>query len=562
MTEGAMRSFSETGRERGLMQRWMQDAVSRNLPVSALFTRSPTLIGIAYLAGYALLDWLSFISPITPLGITPWNPPTGLSFALVLLLGRDYIPWLFLAPFVGNALTLDVPMTLGVQLAGAAIVGAGYGAATWLLTSPRLAFDRTLSTKRSLLLLIAVAAASTAIVAVAYVGLLAAFGLVSAPDVLFVTVHQWIGDMIGVTVLTPFLLIVLTRRRILTPSLELAGIVILLAVTLSTVFGLSDTFRVKQFYLFFLPVMWAAVRFGLEGASACLVLTQLGMMAAIQYTGVLADDVTAYQALMIVLALTGLTIGAVVNEQLRTQAQLRQNQEALERAARLDTMGAFAAALAHEINQPLTAIANYARLAKIAVEKQPADTETARQAAGHAVAQVDRAAEVVRRLRDFIRLGRNEMAQHTASELIRESVSHCRSDLAMGHVELETRIARNLPPVLCDGLQIQQVLINLIRNAAESVAVGGRTGGRVQVEADRAESGRVMLTIRDNGPGFDPDILERALVPFTTTKSEGLGLGLALARSAAEIHGGQILVDSSGHGAAVSFTLPIATEIG
>lgn len=538
------------------MYEWSQEATARNLPVAALFARPPIAIGLAYLAAYAFLDWVSYISPIAPVGVTPWNPATGLSFALVILLGREYVPWLFIAPMVTSAVVLGLPLSTEVHLLGALVMGAGYGAATTLLTLPRVGFDRTLSTKRSLMLLIAVAAVSTGIVAITYVGILTAFGLVSPTDVVMTTAHQWIGDMIGVTVVTPFLLILFTRRRILVPSLELAALVLVLAATLAAVFGLSDTFRVKQFYLFFLPVMWTAVRFGLEGVTAGLVLTQIGLMSAMQYAGVDASEVTAYQALMIVLALTGLTIGAVVNEQLRTQAQLRRNQEALERAARLDTMGAFAAMLAHEINQPLTAIANYTRLAKMAVEKQPADTETARTAAGHAVVQVDRAAEVVRRLRDFIQLGRNEMRPHGVGDLIREAISHCRFDVQSSHVEVDTRIARNLPTVFCDALQIQQVLVNLIRNAAESISGGGRPDGRIWVEADVTEAGRVIVTVRDNGPGFDPEIMERALTPFTTTKQEGLGLGLALARSTAENHGGQLVVESTGSGAAVSFTLP------
>src|SRR5690606_16084845 len=191
---------------------------------------------------------------------------------------------------------------------------------------------------------------------------------------------------------------------------------------------------------------------------------------------------------MIVLSLTGLTIGAVVNEQQRTQAQLRQNQMALERAARLDTMGAFAAVLAHEINQPLTAIANYTRLVKHAVEKEPVDTAKARQAAEGAVAQVDRAAEVVRRIRDFIRMGINEMVPQSCAELAREAISLCRFDALINQVTVEPRIARNLPAVVCDGLQIQQVLVNLIRNAAESITAGGRQDGRVIVEAFLSES--------------------------------------------------------------------------
>jgi signal transduction histidine kinase len=543
------------------MYEWSEEASARNLPVAALFSRSPIIIGLAYLVAYVVLDWASFIHPILPVGITPWNPATGLSFALVLLLGREYIPWLFIAPLIANAFVLDLPIPFGVHVLGALIVALVYGATTTLLTLPQVGFDRTLSGKRSLLILIGAAAISTGVVAVAYVGLLAAFGLIPSADVIMTASHQWIGDMIGVTVVTPFLLILFTRRRILVPSLELAVLVLVLLATLAAVFGLSDTFRVKQFYLFFLPVMWTAVRFGLEGATGALVLTQVGLMAAMHYAGVDASEVTAYQALMIVMALTGLTIGAVVNEQIRTQAQLRRNQEALERAARLDTMGAFAAALAHEINQPLTAISNYTRLAKIAIEKQPADTQAASAAAGHAVVQVDRAAEVVRRLRDFIQLGRNELLPHIAGDLIREAISHSKFETQSRHVEVETRIARNLPPVICDGLQIQQVVINLIRNAEESISSSGRPDGRIIVEADLTEANRVMLTVRDNGPGFDPDILSRALTPFATTKEEGFGLGLALARSAAETHGGQLLIESTGGGAAVSFTLPITGAV-
>ncbi len=114
---------------------------------------------------------------------------------------------------------------------------------------------------------------------------------------------------------------------------------------------------------------------------------------------------TSYQALMVVLTLTGLAVGVLVSEQQRTQQQLRINQEALNRAFRLGSMGEFAAALAHEINQPLTAVANYARVARNAPS-----IGAASEAAERVIAQVDRAAEVVRRLRNFIRLGHSETA--------------------------------------------------------------------------------------------------------------------------------------------------------
>ena len=120
---------------------------------------------------------------------------------------------------------------------------------------------------------------------------------------------------------------------------------LLVAAAMFAVFGFAGSFRFQLFYLFFLPVIWTAVRFGLEGVTVGLLLTQIGLIAAIHFTEDAAADVTSYQALMVVLTLTGLAVGVLVSEQQRTQQQLRINQEALNRAFRLGSMGEFAAAL-------------------------------------------------------------------------------------------------------------------------------------------------------------------------------------------------------------------------
>jgi two-component system, LuxR family, sensor kinase FixL len=266
------------------------------------------------------------------------------------------------------------------------------------LFHPSLRFDATLVSRRSLLLLAAVAVASTAVVGGAYVAMLVAFGLLPAADFGRAALRFWMGDVIGITVLTPFLLVLMTRRRLMAPSWEALALVALVLGALWVVFGFAEAFRFQLFYLFFLPVVWTAVRFGLEGVTAGLLLTQLGLITAMHLTGQGAADVTAYQALMVVLALTGLAVGVFVSEQQRTQQQLRLNQEVLSRSLRVGTTGEFAAALAHEINQPLTAIANYARLVKSA-----ADPPAASEASDRLIVQVERAAEVVRRLRKFIR---------------------------------------------------------------------------------------------------------------------------------------------------------------
>jgi signal transduction histidine kinase len=531
------------------------------MPMTRLLSRSHLEIALGYLAGYVLLDWLSYVHPFAPFGITPWNPPTGLSFALILLFGLEFLPWLFVAPLLADALVRGAPLPIGTELIAASIIGAGYGTGAALLLTPRFRFDPTLASKASLLWLLAVAIVSAAVVAFGYVGLIVTSGLLPAAELTSAALRFWIGDLIGIVVFTPFLLIFMTHRRLLQPTWEMLVLLLLVIAALWGVFGFAEAFRFQLFYLFFLPVIWTAVRFGLEGVTLGLVVAQVSLILAIHFTHQSGADVTAYQALMVVLAVTGLAVGVLVREQQRTQHQLRFNQDALSRAFRLRTMGEFAAALAHEINQPLTAIANYARLAKHAAEAQPADTVAAAEAADLAVAQVERAAEVVRRLRNLVRLGRSETTAFPVAALIEEAQSHCRPELERQGVGLEVRVEPELPPVVVDVLQIEQVVINLVRNAGEALAEAGRYDGRVWIEAQRDPAGLVRIRVRDNGPGFDPELADAAGNPFATTKQDGMGLGLSLARSVIEAHGGSLCIESSSSGATITFTLKSSASL-
>ena len=532
------------------MRRQSKATVSVGMPIMRLLSRRHLEIAFAYLAGYALLDWLSYVHPVASFGITPWNPPTGLSFALIILFGAEFLPWLFVAPVLADALVRGLALPLPAECAAALIIGGGYAGATALLILPRLGFDPTLATRTSLLLLLTTALVSTAIVTASYVGMLVAFGLLPSHAYVGAALRFWIGEIIGITVLTPFLLIVATRRWTLRPSWELLGLLLITLSALWVVFGLTHTFRFQLFYLFFLPITWTAVRFGLEGVSTALVITQVGLITAIDLAEQDAANVTAYQALMVVLAFTGLAVGVLVSEQQRTQRQLRINQEALSRALRLSTMGEFAAALAHEINQPLTAISNYARVAKAAT-----NIDAASEASGRVITQVERAADVVRRLRNFIQLGRSETSPIPVGRLLEEALAYCHPELDRHDVRVELEIQPDLPQVQVDVMQIEQVIVNLVRNSAEALSEAGRYDGKIVIEAARESGHAVVIRVRDNGPGFDPDLLERASLPFTTTKEDGLGLGLSLARSIIEAHGGRLAIASTSGGASVSFTL-------
>jgi two-component system, LuxR family, sensor kinase FixL len=141
-------------------------------------------------------------------------------------------------------------------------------------------------------------------------------------------------------------------------------------------------------------------------------------------------------------------------------------------------------------------------------------------------------------------------------QLVQEAVEYCHAELDTQGIELQSRLARDLPAVKVDALQIEQVIVNLVRNAAEALMDAGRYDGKVTIEAERDAAGLVVVRVRDNGPGFDPDLADRAVAPFATTKTDGLGLGLSLARSIVEAHGGRLSIESSASGAVVSFTVP------
>jgi signal transduction histidine kinase len=143
------------------------------------------------------------------------------------------------------------------------------------------------------------------------------------------------------------------------------------------------------------------------------------------------------------------------------------------------------------------------------------------------------------------------------SQLVEEALSYCRAELDRSGIQLVVRVDSDLPAVNVDALQIEQVIVNLVRNSMEALVDAGRYDGRILVEARREGADRVVFRVQDNGPGFDPDLTDRAGTPFTTTKQYGLGLGLSLARSIIEAHGGHLTVGSTTSGATISFTLRV-----
>jgi two-component system sensor kinase FixL len=518
-------------------------------------------IGCAYLAGYVCLDWVSFIHPLASFGITPWNPGTGLSFALVLLFGWRMIPYLFLAPIFSDAVNLPTPLPIGAALASATAIGAGYAAASLFLLRPAPGFDAELRSLRDLLLLMLVAVVSAGLVASSYVTVMIAAGLLPVAGLVTATLHYWVGDVIGIVVVTPFTLIALTRKTMPRFSIEAVLQIAAVAAALALIFGLAQEQQFQLFYLLFLPVVWMAVRTGLEGVSFGIVLTQLGLIAGVELFRDEPQDLVAFQVLMLILSGTGLVAGALVSESRRAERQLRLHRESLARVARLGNLGELAAAVAHEINQPLAAAGIYARLVNETLREGSADPTALAATAEKAAVQIERAAEVVRRLRALVRLDRSAQAPCNVERIIRETVALCRPALDQHHIGIRSSVDPRLPLVMADALQIGQTLLNLMRNAIDAVAETPRAGGMIAVEATLNASGEVEVRVADNGPGFPPDFADDPFLPLTSRKAEGLGIGLPLSRSIIEAHGGRMWLDRHAKGGDVHFTLPAAKEL-
>jgi two-component system, LuxR family, sensor kinase FixL len=542
------------------MLKWAQLMQLRAATFPSIVDTHKAIVGLAYLAGYVALDRVSFIEPYAPFGITPWNPNTGFSFALILVFGLRMIPFLFIGPFLADLVNGHIVLPWTVEILSIALIGGGYSAALAYLGRSNARFDPALSSMRDLVLLMLVAAGSAAFVALSYVGLTIGAGLLTPKDFMAATLRYWIGDLIGILALAPFALFALTRRRILPISTESALQCAAVVGALLLVFGISEEREFQLFYVLFLPIVWMAVRNGIEGVSAGILITQIGVILGVRFFPDEREELFAFQALMLVLAVTGLIAGELVAERRRTESRLRLQQESLARLARLGSIGELAAAVAHEVNQPLMAAGTYTRLVADSISSGNANAAEVAETANKAATQVDRAAEVIRRLRALVRLDRSKRAAVPFERIVEETIELCRPDLDRASVTTRLGLAADLPPVMVDMLQIEQVLVNLMRNSIEAIIEAGSLDGSVLIEAKPADNEFVEVRLVDSGPGFSREYIESGYPPLSSTKADGLGIGLPLCRSIVEAHGGRLWLDASSHGASVRFTLPIAKK--
>jgi len=249
-----------------------------------------------------------------------------------------------------------------------------------------------------------------------------------------------------------------------------------------------------------------------------------------------------------------------LTERQQTEARLQELQSELVHISRLTAMGEMASALAHELNQPLSAIANYLKGSRRLLENNTDDRSVMlRDAVDKAADQALRAGQIIRRLRDFVARGESERRVESIKKLVEEA-----SALALvGAKDLGVRVRFQFDPtvdlVLADKVQIQQVLINLLRNAVDAMEASPRR--ELLISTAAGNDGLVNITVTDTGSGVAPEMTDRLFQPFVTNKRHGMGVGLSISRTIVEAHGGEIGVEPNpGGGTIFRFTLRAVTQ--
>jgi len=258
-------------------------------------------------------------------------------------------------------------------------------------------------------------------------------------------------------------------------------------------------------------------------------------------------------------------VGTVIDvtERKRAENALNKAQVELAHITRITTMGELTASIAHEVNQPLGAVVTNGNACLRWLAADPPNFDEAREAVRRIVRDGNRASDVIARIRSLVKKGESVAGRLDINNTIREIVELTQSEVARREASLHTELAANLPAVMGDRVQLQQVLLNLIINALDAMKALTDRPRVVCIRSKVPETGSILVAVEDSGMGIDPEQAERLFDAFYTTKPEGLGMGLSICRSIVEAHGGRLwATPNEGPGATFQFTLSIEEGAG
>lgn len=511
----------------------------------------------AFVVLYVALDWVSYLQPIESAGTTPWNPPPGLSLVAYLRRGWIFAPTVFLSALSSDLFVRGDATTVERAVASSALFALGYGVlGAWIRR--RCGGEPDFRRVADVSWFAGVVSAAVIVIGAAYVLLVHYVGPMPAVSLGRQWLQFWVGDVIGILVFTPALCV---RGSTRSPS-RLNGIEVVAQIgSTATVLALLWMFNpdraVSLFYLLFLPLVWITIRGSIAGATLALAAIQLGLIAGLQLAGHTQEMVLELQLLMLTLVFTGLLLGASVSEWRSTEHSLRERQAELDESLKLASASATASALAHELNQPLSAIASYVGAAKamlVDVENNRDRLEGALLAAGREAA---RAGEVIRRLREFFRSGAKHLERVKVSQLIEDSIEGLADSIRQQRITVRIDCPEDVGLVCVDRVQLESVIHQLLQNAVDSIVGADVANRSIEIRA-RRERDAVLIAVSDSGPGIDPNLGDAIFSPFKTTKPLGTGLGLSISRTIVEDHGGSLSCSSSAGGASFQLLLPSA----
>jgi len=245
-----------------------------------------------------------------------------------------------------------------------------------------------------------------------------------------------------------------------------------------------------------------------------------------------------------------------LTERQEAETRLQELQAELVHVSRLTALGEMASALAHEINQPLSAIANYLKGTRILLSRDEISRDRIAEAVERAATEALRAGEIIRRLRDFVARGETARTIESLPKLVEEASALAMVGAKEHGIRVQFVFSPDVDLVLADKVQIQQVVLNLVRNAVDALAEAESPSRELKIAIERDGEGMARVLVLDSGPGLDPDVADRLFQPFITTKSNGMGVGLSISRTIVEAHGGRIWGKrSEGGGSEFGFAL-------
>ena len=502
-----------------------------------------SLVGAGYVALYLTLYWASYIEPLRHTGITPWNPNTGLAMALLLMRGPQWAPLVALGMFVSEMLIDAVSPQPETLLLACVYVAAVYAAAAWALRRRDLA--RPIETPKAATWFVCVTGVASGIAALGYVEILTGAARLRPEEIWPAIGRYWIGDLNGITALTPVLLLRIDRtalkEELQRNKGELALQILGAAVAAGLAAALAAAHDVRLFYPLFAPVTWIALRYGVSGAMISVLLVQVALAAALKLTpgSIPLFDI---QFPLLSLGITALFLGALTSQRDSAVRQMRHQDAVLQRSMRFATAGQLASALAHELNQPMAALIAYVRAAELMTESPGPTDERLPGTLRKASAEGARAAAVLRRLREFYRGGGAHLEHIDALALCARVAEALQDRMRRTAVSFELREENHVPNVMFDRTQLEMVLHNLLTNSLDAFDAGpaSESSFRRILVTGEVRAADVQIAVDDSGPGISSDLSVRLFEPFVTSKINGMGLGLSLSRTFLRHHGGDL----------------------